>query len=90
MIGRRIRLGTAVAIVAALGWAHGAAAASCSARRDACEAICTPDRIASYYLGSWERCRTSCEPRWNQCLRTGVWVDLERLSTGTLEPAERY
>lgn len=63
---------------------------SCSSGRAGCEAVCTPDRVWRYYGGVSERCTASCTPRWQQCLRSGIWVDLERLSTGYGEPASRY
>ena len=65
------------------------ASGSCSDHRDVCEAVCTPDRVARFYGGVALRCAASCEPRWNQCLRTGIWADLERRSTGWWEPADR-
>ena len=63
---------------------------SCGAHRSVCESVCTPDRVAHYYFGSLRRCTDSCEPRWQECLRTGVWVDLERRSSGRTEYAPPF
>jgi hypothetical protein len=63
---------------------------SCFEHRAACESVCTPSQVAYYYFGSLRRCTASCEPRMNACLRTGVWVDLERLSTGGTEYATPF
>ncbi|WP_375461049.1 hypothetical protein [uncultured Enterovirga sp.] len=60
---------------------------SCSGHRAVCEATCTPAHVARYHFGNVDRCEASCEPRRQQCLRTGVWVDLERRSTGWSELA---
>ncbi len=77
------------AAISAAGSAPADAIQSCSANRTVCESVCTPDRIARYHGGLARRCTASCEPRWQQCLRTGVWVDLERRSSGWWEQARR-
>lgn len=60
---------------------------SCSTHMAVCESACTPAHVARYHFGNIDRCETSCEPRRQQCLRTGIWVDLERRSTGWWESA---
>ena len=55
-------------------------AETCGTLRDKCEAVCTPDRVARYYFGSERRCTASCTPRWNACVATGLWADLEGVS----------
>jgi hypothetical protein len=67
-----------------------AEATSCSSNRASCEVVCTPERIARYYAGSARRCTASCEPRWQQCMRTGIWVHLEDQYPGWNEPVTRW
>lgn len=68
----------------------GHAQQSCSTHRAWCEAVCTPAFVGYYYGGLPARCLASCDPRWQACLRTGIWVDLERVSSGGPESAGRY
>jgi hypothetical protein len=63
---------------------------SCSEGRAICEATCTPAHVAFYHFGNLDRCEASCEPRRQQCLRTGIWVDLERRSSGWSEVADPF
>lgn len=70
--------------------APAAARATCGQHRAVCEQICTPQRVAHVYAGSYQRCTASCEPRWQECLKTGLWVDLERRSTGGAEYAPPF
>jgi hypothetical protein len=63
---------------------------SCFSYWAACNAVCTPQRAATYYAGSVRRCASSCEPRFQQCLRSGLWADLERLRTGGWEPGSIF
>ncbi|MBV9078066.1 MAG: hypothetical protein JO048_11340 [Methylobacteriaceae bacterium] len=70
--------------------ATAAPAASCSENRDRCEAICTPERVARYYFGGAHRCTASCGPRFQQCLRTGIWVHLEDSQAGFHEPVDGF
>ncbi|TDR94388.1 hypothetical protein [Enterovirga rhinocerotis] len=89
-----MRLATIAGLLVALsGMAAGGPAyaqQSCSAHRAACESVCTPNWVSYYYAGSMRRCTASCEPRWQECLRTGTWVDLERRRTGWWEVAKPY
>lgn len=74
-----------------LGFAtEGRAQQSCSTHRAWCESVCTPAFVGFYYGGLPARCLASCAPRWQACLRSGIWVDLERQSGGRQEPADRY
>lgn len=66
------------------------AQATCGEHRAVCESVCTPQRVSYTYAGSYRRCTASCEPRWQACLRTGVWVDLERRSGGGSEYAPPF
>lgn len=92
LIMNRALRGLALGFVvgAALSPAPSQAQATCGEHSDACEAVCTPARVARYHFGSLRRCTASCEPRWQECLRSGIWVDLERLSTGRAELAPPY
>lgn len=63
---------------------------SCGEHRAVCESVCTPDRVAQYYFGVLRRCTASCGPRWQACLRTGRWVDLEGRSSGGTEYAPPF
>ena len=84
-------LGALLATAAvSLPGASASAQMSCSEHREICETICTPDRVARYYFGVARRCTASCEPRWQQCLRSGLWVDLERRTSGGTEYARRF
>ena len=67
-----------------------AAQTTCGQHRAACESVCTPNRVAGIYAGSYQRCTASCEPRWQECLKTGIWVDLERRSHGGSEYAPPF
>lgn len=87
MIARLAPLAGLVMMMSApAAWAAG----SCSTGRLQCEAACTADHVARYYSGSSDRCQSSCVPRWNQCLRSGIWVDLEHRTTGTWEEASPF
>lgn len=72
-----MRITASLALALAIVSAAPALAAGCGENRDACEAICTPQRIAQYYSGVAARCPASCEPRFQLCLRTGTWTHLE-------------
>jgi hypothetical protein len=87
-----VRLALTIAITAAISavGASQARAASCSDNRAVCETVCTPERLARYYAGSLRRCTASCEPRWQQCMRTGIWVHLEDQYPGWREPVTRW
>ena len=87
MSGRRIAMSLALLCAAA---SPAFAGASCLQHRAGCQAVCGPERVARYYFGSYVRCTASCEPRFQQCVRSGVWADLERLSTGWYEPAAPF
>lgn len=62
-------------------------ALTCSTYRASCETACTPAKVTRYYAGSARRCLSSCEPRFQQCIRSGEWADLERLYGGGWEKA---
>ena len=82
-----MRITASLAVALAIVSAAPALAAGCGENRDACVAVCTPERIARYYAGVEARCSASCEPRFQQCLRTGVWMHLEDRYAGWAEPA---
>jgi hypothetical protein len=63
---------------------------SCGDHRAVCVSACTPSHVARYHFGSLRRCTANCEPRWQECLRSGIWVDLERRSTGGAELAPPF
>ena len=73
----RIRAAAALAVGALFSGPMPASAAGCFSYKQACEAICTPPRIARYYSDNPDRCSASCAPRFYQCVHTGVWVHLE-------------
>ena len=79
-----------IAVATAFVASGPAAAEGCSAYRATCEAVCTPQRVSRYYFGSIKRCTASCEPRWQQCLRTGAWADLEYRYSGWWERATGF
>ena len=84
---------TGVLLAAALLPLAGTAARaqmSCWEHRAICESVCTPDRVARYYFGARERCTASCGPRWQECVNTGLWVDLERQTSGGVEYAPPF
>lgn len=84
-----MRIALALALALAVVTATPALAAGCGENREACEAICTPERIAHYYAGVAARCSASCEPRFQLCLRTGIWMHLEDRYAGWAEPVGR-
>ena len=84
-------LAALIGVGASSGPALGASqAGSCTGGRAICEAVCTPERLSRYYQGSLALCTASCEPRWQQCLRTGTWVHLEDSYPGWHERVSRY
>jgi hypothetical protein len=88
MVGRLIF--TAFAI-AAWGIASPAGAAeSCLGYKQLCEAACTPARISRFYSDHPPRCSASCEPRFYECVRTGIWVHLEDSRAGWREPVNPF
>lgn len=88
---RSVFIGALFALAATFAGGHPASAQqSCGMHRAGCESACTPGLVAHVYAGSLRRCTASCEPRWNECLRTGVWVDLERRSSGSVERAPPF
>ena len=54
-----------------------AAEETCSTRANQCDALCAARPPVSPYTSRYDRCAESCQPRWNQCLRSGLWVHLE-------------
>ena len=92
-----MRLGTsfgllAVALSGAVLAAAPAAAMgpSCSLRAKQCEIICSSQPPVRPYDSPYNRCLASCQPRWHQCLRTGIWVHLEDAYPGWHEPVEIF
>jgi hypothetical protein len=84
-------LAGALAVGSALpSLAQTAPVASCGERANFCEAVCTPERIRRLYAGSAQWCSASCEPRWQQCLRTRTWVHLEGPRAGLVESVDRW
>ena len=87
----RVPVLTLLAVLGAVAATSAARAQmSCGQHRAVCESVCTPERVAYVYAGSGRRCSASCEPRWQMCLKTGVWVDLERRSSGGSEFATPF
>lgn len=82
--------GLLLAVATSLPVAPARAQTSCWEHRAICESVCTPDRVARYYFGARERCTASCGPRWLECMSTGLWVDLERQSSGGTEYAPPF
>ena len=80
----------ALAAIGGSGLAPPAQAASCGDRAAECEASCTPAKVARYYFGSERRCTASCEPRLQQCYRTGKWTHLEDYYPGNVERVSRF
>ncbi|MDB5590266.1 hypothetical protein [Enterovirga sp.] len=87
---RRWLLAAPIALTALVAASPSEAGQSCTSHRSVCEAACTPAHVARYHFGDVDRCEASCEPRRQQCLRTGIWVDLERRSTGWWEAATPF
>jgi hypothetical protein len=78
-------------LVVAMGLTLGALAQpaiaeeTCSTRASQCDAICAARPPFPPYTSRYDRCAESCQPRWNQCLRTGIWVHLEDAHAGWRE-----
>ena len=83
-------------LIAAIGMGVGALAQpaladdTCSARAGQCDAICAARPAIPPYTSRYDRCAESCQPRWSQCLRTGLWVHLEDAKAGWREPVSRW
>lgn len=58
---------------------------SCSARAGQCAQTCAARPPIFPYTSPYDRCSESCNPRWNQCLRDGIWVHLEDSYAGWRE-----
>ena len=89
-VRRAVAAGLVVGSLAVVPAGAGQASESCGTYRASCQAVCTPERADRYYAGSAARCSSSCEPRWNQCLRTGWWADIEYLYSGSWERASGW
>lgn len=63
---------------------------SCSLRARQCELICAARPQVRPYTSRYDRCYESCEPRWQQCLRTGIWVHLEDAYPGWREQVDIF
>lgn len=85
-----IRHAAITAFVVLAGMQAASSAETCGTLRDKCEAVCTPDRVARYHFGSERRCTASCTPRWNACMATGLWADLEGVSNHWYAIVDRF
>ena len=80
----------AAAMALATLTAQAAAAETCSSRASQCDQICAARPNARPFNSPYDRCAESCQPRWNQCLRTGIWVHLEDGQPGWRERVDRF
>ena len=67
-----------------------AQAETCTSRANQCDQACAARPTVYPYTSPYDRCAASCQPRWQQCLRTGVWVHLEGRRPGWRERVERF
>lgn len=85
----RFGLGWILAMPALLLAGAAQAAETCSSRAAQCDQICASRPNGPPYNSTYDRCAASCTPRWQQCLRTGIWVHLEDPAAGWRERVDR-
>jgi hypothetical protein len=85
-----VLIGAAVAIPLHASAEPSAMRETCGTRAAQCEATCAARPRMRPYTSPYDRCSESCEPRWQQCLRTGLWVHLEDSYPGWRERVARF